>query len=179
MHRARASTASKKDRRILEARSSSFTIGTVLASNQPNDLSSLDLLLHGSAWELIKVSTCGEATQAIRRQRAPIVLCDVMLEGQPWQITLRKLRMARSGCGVVFLSNEPDPDLSREIAEHNGLDLLVRPLQREPVFHSLFLAYGRWLSRLVYTQGYLGQYVAEGGFAEPPALSEGNPVRPR
>jgi hypothetical protein len=63
---------------MLEARSRSFTIGTVLASNQRNDLSSLDILLRDSAWKLIKVSTCGEATQAIRRQRAPIVLCDVV-----------------------------------------------------------------------------------------------------
>ena len=89
---------------MLEAHSRSFTIGTVLASTQRNDLSSLDTLLRGSAWKLIKVSTCGEAEQAIRRQRAPIVVCDVALEDQPWQMTLRKLRMARSECGVVFLS---------------------------------------------------------------------------
>jgi DNA-binding NarL/FixJ family response regulator len=164
---------------MLAERSRSFTIGTVLASNQWNDLSSLDILLRGSAWKLIKVSTCGETTQAIRHQRAPIILCDVALEGQPWQMTLRKLRMARSECGVVFLSNEPDPDLSREIAEHSRLGLLVRPLERELVFHSLFLAYGRWLSRLVYTQGYLGRYVPEGGSGGPPALSERNTVRTR
>jgi hypothetical protein len=169
---------------MLEACSRSFTIGTVLASNHRNDLSSFDILLRGSSWKLIKVSTCGEAKQAIRRQRVPIVLCDVAFEDQPWQMTLRKLREARSECGVVFLSNEPDPDLSREIAEHGeldrcSLDLLVRPLDRELVFHSLFLAYGRWLSRLVYTQGYLGRYVAEGGSGGPPALSERNTVRTR
>ena len=169
----------KGDRRMLETRSRSFTIGTVLASTLRNDLSSLDILLRDSAWKLIKVSTCAEATEAMRRQRAPIVLCDVKLEDQPWQMTLRKLRMARSECGVVFLSNEPDPDLCREIAEHDCLDLLVRPLERELVFHSLFLAYGRWLSRLVYTQGYLGRYVPEGGSGEPPALSERNTVRTR
>jgi DNA-binding NarL/FixJ family response regulator len=164
---------------MLEARSRSFTIGTVLATSQSNDLSSLGALLHGSAWKLIKVSTCSEATQAMRRQRVPIILCDVALEAQPWQMTLRKLRVARSECVVVFLSNEPDPDLSREIAEHSRLDLLVRPVERELVFHSLFLAYGRWLSRLVYTQGYLGRYVAEGGPAGPLVLSERNPVRTR
>jgi DNA-binding NarL/FixJ family response regulator len=164
---------------MLEARSRSFTIGTVLASTQRSDLSSLDILLRGSAWKLIKVSTCGEATQAIRRQRVPIVVCDVALEAQPWQMTLRKLRAAQSECGVVFLSNEPGPDLSHEIAEDSGLDLLVRPLDRELVFHSLFLAYGRWLSRLVYTQGHLGRYVPEGGSGGPPALSERNTVRTR
>ena len=164
---------------MLAAGSKPFTIGAVLASTQRNDLSGLDTLLRGSAWKLIPVSTCGEATQAISRQRAPIVLCDVALEGQPWHTTLRKLRMARSECRVVFLSNEPDPDLSREIAEHHGLDLLVRPLERELVFHSLFLAYGRWLSRLVYTQGYLGRYVPEGGSGGPSALSERNTVRTR
>ena len=164
---------------MLEAHSRSFTIGTVLASNQQNDLSSLDILLRGSAWKLIKVSTCGDAAQVIRRQRFPIVLCDVTLEDQPWQTTLRKLRGARNECGVVFLSNEPDPHLSREIAEHSGSDLLVRPLERELVFHSLFLAYGRWLSRLVYTQGYLGRYVAEGGPGGPLALSERKSVRAR
>ena len=164
---------------MLEARSRSFTIGTVLASNQRSDLSSLHILLRGSAWKLIKVSTCGEATQAVGRQRVPIVLCDVALEDQPWQMTLRKLRETRSECVVVFLSNEPDPDLSREIAEHGGFDLLVRPLERELVFRSLFLAYGRWLSRQVYTQGYLGRYVAEGGSAGPLALSERNTVRTR
>ena len=164
---------------MLEARSRSFTIGTVLASNQRNDLSSLDILLRGSAWKLIKVSTCGEAMQAMRRQRVPIVLCDIRLEDQSWQVTLRKLRIARSECVVVFLSNEPDPHLSREIAEHSGLGQLVRPLEREPVFHSLFLAYGRWLTRLVYTQGYLGRYVPEGDSGGPPALSERNTVRTR
>jgi len=169
---------------MLAARSRSFTIGTVLASKQPDDRSILDNLLRGSAWKLIKASTCGEAAQALRRQRVPIVLFDIALEDQPWQLTLRKLREARSECAVVFLSNEPDPDLSREIAEHCRLDpceldLLVRPLERELVFHSLFLAYGRWLSRLVYTQGYLGRYVAEGGPAGPLALSERNTVRTR
>jgi len=167
-----------------EVRSRSFTIGTVLASNHGNDLSSFDILLRGSAWKLIKVSTCDEAKQAIRRQRVPIVLCDVTFEDKPWQMTLRKLREARSECAVVFLSNESDPDLSREIAEHSGLDpceldLLVRPLERELVFHSLFLAYGRWLSRLVYTPGYLGRYIAEGGPADPLTLSEHNTVRTR
>jgi hypothetical protein len=87
--------------------------------------------------------------------------------------------VARSECVVVLLSNEHDPDLSREIAEHSRLDLLVRPLVRELVFHSLFLAYGRWLSRLVYTQGYLGRYVVEGGPGGPSALSERNTVRTR
>ena len=164
---------------MLEARSRSFTIGTVLASTQRNDLFSLNILLRGSAWKLIKVSTCGEATEAIRLQRVPIVLCDVKLEDQSWQMTLRKLQVARSECGVVFLSNEPDPDLSREIAEHSRLGLLVRPLERELVFHSLFLAYGRWLSRLVYTQGHLDRYVPEGGSGGPPALSERNTVRTR
>jgi hypothetical protein len=164
---------------MLEVRSRSFTIGTVLASNHRDDCSRLDILLRGSAWKLIKVQTCGGAKQALRRQRVPIVLCDVALEDRPWQMTLRNLRAARSECAVVFLSNEPDPDLSREIAEHSGLDLLVRPLERELVFHSLFLAYGRWLSRLVYTQGYLGRYVAEGGPAGPLVLSERNPVRTR
>jgi len=169
---------------MLEAPFRSFTIGTVLATSQSNDLSSLGALLHGSAWNLIKVSTCGEATQAMRRQRVPIVLCDIRLEDRPWQKTLRKLRVARSECVVVFLSNEPDPDLCLEIDEHGeldrcGLDLLVRPLDRELVFHSLFLAYGRWLSRLVYTQGYLGRYAPEGGPAGPLALSERNPVRTR
>ena len=164
---------------MLKARSRSFTIGTVLASTQRNDFSSLDILLRGSAWKLIKVSTCGEAAQAIRRQRVPIVLCDLTLEDQPWKTTLRKLRGARGECGVVFLSNKPDPDLSREIAGHSGSDLLVRPLERELVFHSLFLAYGRWLSWLVYTQGYLGRYVPEGDFAGPSALSERNTVRTR
>jgi DNA-binding NtrC family response regulator len=162
---------------MLESRSRGFTIGTVLASNQRSDLSRLDILLGGSTWKLIKVSTCGEATQAMRRQRVPIVLCDVKFEDQPWQMTLRKLRVARKECGVIFLSNEPDPDLSCEIAEHSVLDLLVRPLERELVFHSLFLAYGRWLSRLVYTQGYLGRYVPKGGLGGPPALSEPNTVR--
>ena len=164
---------------MLETSSRSFTIGTVLASTERSDFSSLDILLRGSAWKPIKVSTCAGATQAIRRQRVPIVLCDVALEAQPWQMTLCKLRMARSECSVVFLSNEPDPDLSREIAEHNGLDLLVRPLARELVFRSLFLAYSRWLSRLVYTQGYLGRYVPEGGSGGPSALSERNTVRTR
>ncbi len=172
---------------MLEVRSRSFTIGTVLASNHHDDCSSLDTLLRGSAWKLIKVSTCSEAKQALRRLRVPIVLCDVALEDRPWQITLRNLRAARSECAVVFLSNEPGPDLSREIAEHSGsdpcgldpceLDLLVRPLERELVFHSLFLAYGRWLSRLVYTQGYLGRCIGEGGPADPLALSERNTVR--
>ncbi len=174
-----AFAASKEDYRMLGARSRSFTIGTVLATSQGNDLSSLSALLRGSAWKLIKVSGCGEAAQAVRRQRAPIVICDVKLEDQPWQMTLRKLRMARSECVVVFLSNEIDPDLSREISEHSRLDLLVRPLERELVFHSLFLAYGRWLSRLVYTQGYLGRYVVEGGPGGPSALSERNTVRTR
>ena len=169
---------------MLGARSRSFTIGTVVASNHRGDLSNLDILLRGSAWKLIQASTSGEAQQALGRQRVPIVLCDVALEDQPWQVTLRKLRAARNECAVVFLSNEPDPDLSREIAEHTGmdpceLDLLVRPLERELVFHSLFLAYGRWLSRLVYTQGYLARYVAEGGPAGPRALSERNTVRAR
>jgi FixJ family two-component response regulator len=164
---------------MLKPHSRSFTIGTVLATSQRNDLSSLDILLRGSAWKLTKLSTCCEAGQAIRLQRVPIVLCDVKLEDQSWQTTLRKLRVARSECGVVFLSNEPDPHLSREIAEHSGSDLLVRPFERELVFHSLFLAYGRWLSRLVYTQSYLGRYVAKGGPDGPPALSECNTVRTR
>src|SRR5579872_6476186 len=128
---------------MLEVRSRSFTIGTVLASNHRHDLSSFDILLRGSSWKLIKVSTCGEATQSLRRQRVPIVLCDVAFENQPWQMTLQKLREARSKCAVVFLANEPDPHLSREIVEHSGLDpceldLLVRPFDRELVFHSLF-----------------------------------------
>ncbi|HSR06446.1 MAG TPA: hypothetical protein VLM42_04800 [Bryobacteraceae bacterium] len=174
---------------MLEARSRSFAIGTVLASNRRDDRASLDILLRGSAWKLIEVSTCGEAKQALGRQRVPIVLCDVALEDQPWQMTLRRLRAASSECAVVFLSNEPAPDLSREIAEYGelnrcglglcGLDLLVRPLDRELVLHSLFLAYGRWLSRLVYTQGYLGRYVAEGGPAGPLTPNERNTVRTR
>ncbi len=169
---------------MLGARSRSFTIGTVVASNHRGDLSNLDSLLRGSAWKLIQASTCGEAKQALGRQRVPIVLCDVALEDQPWQMTLRKLREARSECAVVFLSNKPGPDFSPETAEHgewgrSGLTLLVRPLKRELVFHSLFLAYGRWLSRLVYTQGYLGRYVAEGGPAGPFALSKRNTVRTR
>src|SRR5579862_4230998 len=100
---------------MLAAGSKPFTIGAVLASTQRNDLSGLDTLLRGSAWKLIPVSTYGEAMQAMRRQRVPIVLCDVKLEDRPWQMTLRKLRVARSECVVVFLSNEPDPHLSREI----------------------------------------------------------------
>ena len=164
---------------MLEARSRSFTIGTVLASTQRNDLSGLDTLLRDSAWKLINVSTCEEVTQAIRCLRVPIILCDIRLEDQSWQITLRKLRMARSECGVVLLSNEPDPDLSREIAAQDGLDLLVRPFKRDLVFHSLFLAYGRYLSRLVYAQGYLGRYVLEGGSAGPPAQRARNTVTTR
>lgn len=164
---------------MLDACSRSFTIATVLASNQCDDRSSLEILLRGSAWKLIKVSTCGEATQAICGQRVPIVLCDESLEGQSWQMTLRKLRVARSECGVIFLSNEHDPDLSHETAQHRDLDQLVRPLRRELVFHSLFLAYGRWLSRLIYTQGYLGRYGAKGSSGGRPALSERNTVRTR
>ena len=52
---------------MLETRSRSFTIGTVLATSQGNDFSILSALLRGSAWKLVKVSSCGEAAQAMRR----------------------------------------------------------------------------------------------------------------
>ena len=115
---------------MLEARSRSFTIGTVLATSQNNDLSSLGALLHGSAYrKLIKVSTCSEATQAMRRQRVPIMmLCDVKLEDQ----SRGKRRCAsfawlRANAVSFFCQMSLIQISPVGIAEHSGLELLVRP----------------------------------------------------
>jgi DNA-binding NtrC family response regulator len=129
---------------MTQARSNTFIVETVLATTQKEDLTGLGAALMGSAWKLITVPTCKEAAWTIRRLRVPIVLCDLRLEDQPWQIMLRKLRSARHGSCVIFLATEADRVLSIEVARHGGFDLLVRPFDREQVFQSLLLAYSRY-----------------------------------
>jgi AmiR/NasT family two-component response regulator len=126
------------------ARSKAFRIEIVLAGTQEDDLNSLGTILTGSAWKLIKVSTCREAARTIHHLPVPIVLCDLSLEDQPWQETLRKLLMARGGTCVILLSNAPDRALSSKVVQQGGFGLLTRPLDRERVFQSLFLAYSRY-----------------------------------
>lgn len=127
-----------------EARPKAFRIEIVLAGTQEDDLNSLDSILSGSAWKLIKVPTCREAARTIPGLPVPIVLCDLRLEDQPWQQTLRRLLMARSGVCVILLSNGPDQALSSEVVQQGGFCLLIRPLDRGRVFQSLFFAYSRY-----------------------------------
>jgi DNA-binding NarL/FixJ family response regulator len=138
-----------------EARPKAFIIGVVLASTQADDLNILDPILTGSAWKLIKVPTCREAAWTIRRLQVPIVLCDLRLEGQPWQDTLRKLLMARSGTCVILLSNGCGRVLSHDVAQHGGFGLLVRPVEREHLLRSLFFAYSGY--KLGWPVGPLGR----------------------
>lgn len=132
-----------------------FMNGIVLASSQSDDASNLYALLAGSAWKLIAVPTCSDAASAIRHLRVPIVLCDLTIEDQPWQKSLRMLRRARNRTCVIFLSNEPEADLATEIANGGGFDLLVRPLERAQVLQSLFFAYGQY--KLSSTSCFLGR----------------------
>jgi DNA-binding NtrC family response regulator len=145
----------KEEQRTRVAQPNIFMNGIVLASSQGDDASNLHALLAGSAWKLIAVPTCSDAAWAIRHLRVPIVLCDLTLEDQPWQQTLRMLRRARNRTCVIFLSNEPDTDLAGEVAKGGGFDLLVRPFERAQVLQSLFFAYGQY--KLTSTSCFLGR----------------------
>jgi DNA-binding NtrC family response regulator len=129
-------------------------VGVVLASSKHDDLNSLGAILAGSAWALIDVQTCGEAEQAVRYGRVPIVLCNLALEDRPWQETLEKLRLTRNGACVILLADESAGDLASEVVQQGGFDLLFRPFERQQIFQSLFFAYS--CCKLSWPIGLLG-----------------------
>ena len=150
-------------------------VGVILASSRRDDVDSLDALLAGTGWGLINVQTYEEAEQAARRERVPIVLCDLALEDQPWQETLEKLRLTRDGACVILLADESAGDLAGKVAKRGGFDLLFRPFEREQVFQSLFFAYSR--CNLGWPIGFLGP-ISKNETPQQKATSV-NTVRPR
>ena len=127
-------------------KSKPFAVEIVLVSAQPKDLETLSGMLAGSAWKLTEARTCQEAVWAVRYERVPIVLFDGNFGNQLWQESLREFLTARRETCVIFLTNEPDNHLLREITRQGGFDLLIRPLQRDQVFQSLFFAYSQFIT---------------------------------
>jgi len=124
-------------------RQSKLTFRFVIASPRQEDLIDLTILLAGSAWAPVHVRTCGDAGGLIRTLRVPIVLCDLGLEGRPWQQSLRRLLATQPTASVVFLSNAQDRVRLCNVVRSGGFGLLARPFERERVFNSLLSAYCR------------------------------------
>ena len=127
----------------LRPHTSASRVEIVLGSTREDDLTGLAAILKRSAWNIVQAPTCKQVACMAADLQFPILLCDLRLEFQPWQETLRQLLTARCDASVLFLANETDRAFSREVARHGGFDLLTRPFERDQVFESLLFAYSR------------------------------------
>ena len=119
-------------------------IPVVLASNRPDDHDSLEALLSGSPWQLLCVGSGREAAYLLHQVSVPIALCDLDLDDEPWQDTIRGLIKARRRACVVILASAAYSGVSSEVIGRGGFDLLTRPFERGQIFGTLFSAYAQY-----------------------------------
>jgi hypothetical protein len=122
--------------------SKALTVEVVLASGRQEDRIAFQRILAGSPWTVMEAATVEEATCALRHVEFPIVLFDPGLGGEQWETMLRSFLNGRRRTCVVLLLDECDQRSSNSIA-FPQCDVLFRPLNREQLFSTLFLAYGR------------------------------------
>jgi DNA-binding NtrC family response regulator len=118
-------------------------IQIILASNRAADREVLEDSFTGSPWRVAAASSMREVLQLLLHATTPIVICDTQFEKLPWQIVLRVLQRQRRRVSVILLADKGSAELTSELIQRGGFDLLSRPLRREEIFPTLVAAYAQ------------------------------------
>ena len=112
-------------------------IPVLLATGCKGDPDSLEAILKGTPWALIKTASRTEAMRLLRQTTASIVLCDRDLQDRPWQQTMLALLSVRRNTCFILLSSVEESSLRNEVVHRGGFDILIRPFRKEQVLSML------------------------------------------
>lgn len=98
-------------------------------SGEAGDHDLLRASLAPARCSVVAVSSCGEAAEAVERDRPDLVVCDHMLPDGSWKDILWLLSEHRDPPPVIVISRLADEYLWAEVLNHGGFDVLSKPLE--------------------------------------------------
>ncbi|MGA2328590.1 MAG: response regulator [Bryobacteraceae bacterium] len=97
-----------------------------------------------SNWRVHGVRSRREAQLWLRRQYAPVVLCEERLPDCGWQEVLRELGSLQDPPALIVTSRLADEALWAEVLNLGAYDLLMKPFDLTEVFRVVSLAWRHW-----------------------------------
>jgi DNA-binding NtrC family response regulator len=112
----------------------------LLASGEGQDHTCLQEMLAGTNWNVCNAETCTQALALLRRERPAVLLCDASMPDGNWKDILSHIADAADPPLLVVISKHADGHLWSEVLNLGGYDLLSKPLRKDEVLRTLYLA---------------------------------------
>src|SRR5688572_4408294 len=115
---------------------------TVLAVTPfPEDQRLLSSIFSRSNWELRIVRTRREASEVLRAEAVPVIICEHILPDGRWRDVADDAAEAGLRTRVLVTSRCADESLWCEVLDEGGYDCLAKPFRAEEVFRLVSLAW--------------------------------------
>jgi DNA-binding response OmpR family regulator len=88
-------------------------------------------------WDLRLTQSPREAFQLASQSHFEIILCDRNQPGYPWREVLDRLAECSSRSCILLVSPVSRDDLWRNVLQHGGYDVLLRPLRENSTLHAI------------------------------------------
>ncbi|MEK7408052.1 MAG: hypothetical protein AAB225_23520 [Acidobacteriota bacterium] len=119
-----------------------FTVFSV--SPFEEDRIRLDQVFAGSGWKARGVRTCREALTLLRKNAAPVVICERDLPDGNWKDIWDALTLLTDPPALIVTSRLADEYLWAEVLNLGGWDVLAKPLDEKEVVRAVDSARRHW-----------------------------------
>ena len=110
----------------------------------PEDQETLQRILRGHRWQVLRASSGAEAMAILTSQRIPIVLCENELRAGSWKDIIAHSGQCRETPIMIVTSRLADDYLWAEVLNLGAYDVLSRPFDEQEVLRVIG---GAWLRK--------------------------------
>jgi CheY-like chemotaxis protein len=86
-------------------------------------------------WEVLFTQSPRDAFSLVSKSYFELILCDCKQHGFPWREVMDRLAQGSPQSCILLVSPVKDDYLWRDVLQHGGYDVLIRPLREVAVLH--------------------------------------------
>ena len=92
-------------------------------------------------WMLFWAPSCDKAVKLLDHYGMPLVICDRDLPGEDWRKVIQRIGSSKRRVCVLLASTVCDDFLWKEVTQHGGFDVLLKPFDAERVARTVKFAW--------------------------------------
>jgi two-component system response regulator HydG len=109
----------------------------LIVDDEPSNLESLGKIFEREGWRVARARSGAEALEALRRERVPVVVTDLMMPGMGGDALLRAVKTLSPETEVVLMTAYGTVETAVAAMKEGAYDFITKPLKRHAVVKSV------------------------------------------